>query len=687
MKKRKYNLKKLLISLSPLPILFSMSCGQNTTIKINETIMNKKENGMQNVDINENSFIENINLYANDDSILFYDISFIAVSHKYVPIAHMLRVLQINPNKRIYLFFNKTYYEPDFNQILNSNKFKNLNIIEYSTSEMISDVNNGSFYYGYEGIAEYKQVIKNNNIDPSKIVFFSNEYYFLNRLYGYVNNKKVEVDSFIQDYLLFYSFRELNMIADGTASTKFFDNDFFNYFLKNQDYFKFDEDKNIYPLAIKFMNYFSKLNEQEKINFIKYNEEMDITQIFFYLFTASHNNNDKNTFTKTTFYIPTLLLVEDVNNESSTNLSNNDQYNLFFNPYETKNLNFISLLSGLDKEHRNLFLKTINLEETTINSLDSYETLFNNSYNVVYSGSKISNNPEALNQQAKTLISIYKENYDYKDNIKIWFKGHPRETKGYQDILRNEIQLQGYPELANNIYFLNEVIPMEIFVSQDFLKSDPIKNRIVKFYSSYSTICLYMYSNNQQNDLKRVIVSKEQISDINKRFGNSEYSKIFNSNILISLEEFQNMYDFVTTINENKNYLISSNGTNLISWTTFSNYEQWPSYSYLNFKIKIKTNNKTYDFDWNNNISKYDGGIEILDNSLFNEMILENELKEYNIDNYSKDLEMQKIFKFNINLQKENRFYFKSNVEIFYKKRNKWLLFTNQSPFIIFVDK
>lgn len=683
------NLKKILLYSSvPAVFLFTTSCSnKNEMINLNFNLMNNKKDVVGIFDKWENEFIDNIEKYANDDSVLFYNVSFIAVAHRYVPISHLLRVLQINPNKEIYFFWNSLYFNTDI-EILkqNENMFPNLHLIKYeSATEHIYTMD---FEYGYEVIDEYKKAIMNNKLDVSKIVLISDEYYFLLRLLGYVNNIKVSQDNFISDYLIFYKFREINMIADGTDSAKFFGNDYFNYFLNNQIFFKFNEETKRYEDAIKFMKFFSNLSYDAQVKFIKENQKLDVTKIYSYLFLASINSID-STFTQVNFYLPSTKMIEDVNNLTSTVLSDNDKYGLFFNSYNSKNLNFISLLSGLDLNKRNLFFKIIKISDETISALDKYIELFNNSFNVVFSGSKISNNSTNLVNQANILISIYHENYINKDNLKIWYKAHPREVENYETLLKNEIRNLGYPEVVDHIFFLNKTIPMEIFISLDFMKEDKNFNRKVKFYSSFSTICLYMYANKQEDNIKRIIVTEIEKKEIIKRFGEFKDSKIFNSDITITQNDFDVLYSFLTTISHNKNYLIISeyNEKGLIKWNSFSNYQHWPNFVYFNFKISIHIDDNIYEFEKTRNIDEFDFGIEILNLDNIKKIIENSELKEYTLDNYIIDKDAVSILDFNINLLKENRFYTKGYVEIYYKNDNNWSLFSNTNSFIIFVDK
>lgn len=676
------NKKLLFLSMMmPIHLLPIISCSNNSNELIlkNDILFNKKE-GLKNIDFKDNSFIENIEKYAKDDSILFYNVSFGGTAHKYVPIAHMLRVLQLNPKKQIFFFFNERTFSADFSALenkINSSEYANLKIIKYNKSK--------DFEYDATPIDYFKSEIKDNNLDKSKIVFIGDEYIFLRRLENYVNDVKIDMNDFIENCLLFFDFREVNMISDGTISTDFFNNNFFQYFVNNSNYFKLNKDKKIYEDSINFMKWFNKKTEIEKENYIR-SKEIDIVILMWYFLLASYNNINHNDFVNVKFYLPSLKIVQDVNNSSSNNLSLNDKYDLFFNPYESKNLNFISLLSNLNSDTKKIFLQTLNISSIDIESLDKYEFIFNDSYNIVYSGSMISNNQDSLNNQVQTLISIYKENQK-ENNLKIWYKAHPREVANYDFLLKNELIKEGYEEVANSINFLNKTLPMEILISQPYMKSNKEKNREVKFYSGFSTTTLYFYSNNQENDLKRIIVNPSEERDIINRFGDPKHSTIFNSKITIKLSDFQNLYNFVTSIQKNRNYLIGRKDGVVIDWMSFDKYLDWPSFSYYNYAIELEIDNKKYYFSKIDTISTNNGGIKIIESQKFNNIILNSNPQEYSLDNYVKDLQAQSIMSFNIILQKENRLYTKGNLKIYYKNKGSWASFLDQTPFIFLVDK
>ena len=409
------------------PIL--VSCSNDSSKSDNfENIVDLKNNFCENkltgsqeiykkINSENDPFFENIDKYANDDSILFYNIGQIAVAHKYVPIIHMLHVLEKNPNKEIYFFINEDNFSNSFHDtffINNEPIFPNLHFYSYNGGKV--DFDDGYFQYGFEMVKIVNQVINENNIDKTKIVFTTDEFYFLNRLEVYTRGDMLNTNGFIDDYLLFYEIRELNMLADGTGSVDFFQNTFFDYMFNNQEYFMLNS-SNQYEYAIQFMKYFSTLSHDQKIDYIKNNNVLDITQIFYYLFIASKNSND-SCYTKVNFYLPALEMVLDVNNNYSAILSHNDPYNLFFNPYNVDKLNLIKLLSTLDSNSEKLFYKTIGINDEQINDINSYESQFDNSLNIVYSGSKL-DNEQTIAHEAKSLTKFYDNNISKNKNLKI----------------------------------------------------------------------------------------------------------------------------------------------------------------------------------------------------------------------------------------------------------------------------
>lgn len=535
-----------IIGLSAIITPIMISCSNSSKYNDFENVVDLKNNFCENkqfgqeqiykkINSNDDLFFENIDKYANDDSILFYNIGQIAVSHKYVPIIHMLHVLEKNPNKEIYFFINKDNFSNSFYDTFFQNNvpiFPNLHFYSYNGGSV--DFDDGYFEYGFEMVKIVNKVINENKIDKTKIVFTTDEFYFLNRLEVYTKGDMLNTNGFINDYLLFYEIRELNMVADGTGSVDFFQNTFFDYMFYNQEYFMLNSN-NQYEYAIQFMKYFATLTHEQKIEYIKNNNVLNITQIFYYLFIASKNNNDSS-FTRVNFYLPALEMVLDVNNNYSAILSHNDPYNLFFNPYNVDKLNLIKLLSTLNDESKELFYKTIGINDNQINDINSYESQFNNSLNIVYSGSKL-DNEQTIANEARLLIKFYDNNISKNKNIKIWFKGHPRDSINYKQKLLDYIMLIR-PEVANSIYFLNNTVPMEIYLGKPFMQNDEIQNRQVLFYGTFSTVILYLYCNKQQDNIQNILLSESNIKDINYFFGNKYNSILFNVNKVLEISEF-----------------------------------------------------------------------------------------------------------------------------------------------------
>ncbi|MBD5423001.1 MAG: hypothetical protein HDR43_00720 [Mycoplasma sp.] len=672
------------------PALLSISCNNANSWQLPKTknIAQSKENGQNDIEqiINkpEEVFLTDIKKYADDDSILFYNVGLTAVAHRYIPLAHLMNVLQLNPNKQIYLFVNTlNSFIPKISEQFKT-KHPNFKIIEYQAS---SNISSGDFEYNYGSVTAYKDTIKNENLDTSKIVLTTDDYFFLTRLQSYINGKTNQ-DGFIEDYLMFFNLREVNMISDGTASIKFFDNLMFDYMNQNQDWFELTNGK--YNNAINFVKYFSELNEEQKVNFIKNemnNYNLNITKILYSLLIAS-KNEESISKGKFNFYVPALEMIIDANNTSSLSLSHNDYYNYFFNPYNSQNMNFIKLTSQLNNEMNKEFLLSIGLTEIQINDINNYENEFNNFHNVIYTGSMFSNSPTALEEQAKALISIYQENYENRNKIKIWFKAHPREDENYQILLKDKITSLGYPEISNAIYFLNKSIPMEVFIGKDFMKNDQTNNREVKFYISFSTIGLYLYTNKQQDSLSRTLISESDKKFINTNFGSFDQSILYPESKTILIDDFANLYNFKTSINTNMNYIIfNENNDAIIEWRTFSDYASWPFFSILNYKIIIKYGEIEYEFIQNEAIPSYNSGIALYEKNKINDMISTMTFKNYNLNEYINDTYANSIMNYNLNLAKENRKYSIANVQIQYlNKKGKWEIFSNTSDFVILKD-
>jgi hypothetical protein len=70
--------------------------------------------------------------------------------------------------------------------------------------------------------------------------------------------------------------------------------------------------------------------------------------------------------------------------------------------------------------------------------------------------------------------------------------------------------------------------------------SDPINNKEVFLFSTYSTLVMMMYANGQESDISKIIIYPTPVYSIEKIRALYGYdSKIFSKNKMITLEDFE----------------------------------------------------------------------------------------------------------------------------------------------------
>lgn len=121
--------------------------------------------------------------------------------------------------------------------------------------------------------------------------------------------------------------------------------------------------------------------------------------------------------------------------------------------------------------------------------------------------------------------------------IQVLFKAHPRQPGDYQTQLIDKINLlYGKEDASNWLKFLNKANPFEYYVFEGFISSDPSANQIVKYYAAFSTIIYFIDSNDQLNDIEKIIVSESDLNYI--KYYNGYPSSIFTLDRVISDKDF-----------------------------------------------------------------------------------------------------------------------------------------------------
>ena len=451
-----------------------------------------------------------------------YNISWVAVLHKYGSILHLLSVLQNNPNKEIYVY---AHDKNDMNiqllkPIVDSNKFSNLHVEVVPWTDP-----HGWFNYDSAIIEEKIREIKGNN---KKVDIYLDDYRLLKPLSKYreIIDDETEVKNANINIMNKFAFlglcRSVNMFADGTASWGFFSSKI--YELINYLSIPYDWSTQSYP----------KINELRRemyvngISNLSFKDEL-FSGLIILQSLVSANYKDENGIQVSKFFLPGTDTILDLN--SSASLNSQEIKRQVFDPYYSLDASIIMSYKNLSEESKNLFHAIFNVTPQS-------KEFMNGKTSIIYSGRNIADHgDDVLTAEAKRIINLYKINGGLTDNnVQVVFKGHPRDTDDYDNKIKNKItQLDSSLNPDVWLKFLNRKIPMEYYVFDGFLSSDATVNRKVIYYSGLSTIFYFLQAAGLDKDVKNVIVSNSDMNNILK--WNGYPSRVFKDQIILSETE------------------------------------------------------------------------------------------------------------------------------------------------------
>lgn len=483
----------------------------------------------------EDAFLMNAENVAYDDSVLWYSVNWGATLHKYGCITHLLKVLELNPNKEIHLIATKTWYpENKFDLQLLVNTYPNIHLkwVDRNISQTASQ----SFK-----LAGYDLFM--NDVDSTKInILYTADFNFLYNFNGDIDVNSINnemknnlTDSYFRAMNLF---KEINVIGDGTASVHFYNDR--AYHAMSNSYFYFDPQTQTFPKLIELHKMCSKMTSQE------FRDWLDQDKVNAYIYMLSTACASKSTIingsSRVNVYMPYTGLVKDVNNITSSELKDNQYFNEYFDPYNTMGMNFIKLVNSYNKSTLDLFCDIIKCPQLDI---ENYENEFSNAYNIIYGGKKMAGNNETITSEAQRLIKVAKLHANSTNglNLKIWFKGHPTDFDSYWNTLKNKIKelIKNDESIDNKELFMQQFqclkkeIPIEIYLASGVFNNNADKQIHVKIYTSYSTYVLSMIANNMIDSIENIIVNQDNINEITKFFGTE--SLCFPSSLLITEEQ------------------------------------------------------------------------------------------------------------------------------------------------------
>ncbi|MGL6125310.1 MAG: hypothetical protein ACRC1F_02340 [Metamycoplasmataceae bacterium] len=472
---------------------------------------------------------------AQTDSVLFYKISTNGVITRFSVVAHIMKVLELNPNKEIRVFAIDALNldETFFNQ---KDKFPNVKFKYFDQSFLESSVDT---FAKYDFNLEFLEEVYNEFGDDKKIDGYFDDYSFFNKINLYLSGVNTPANrlEIYNEFSLLSKLESTNFISDGTLSVEFFEQTIKRAFLLSN---------NLYDSEIS--NYENAKLMREAMKQGKISEEEFIDGNNALLFLTSLITYDTKNPNSTKYFLPTTDFIGELNRPTGNNYKYGS--NDIFSPYNSQNLDVISLIRQLNQDDVKRVLKIENFDpEIFIEKMKGND-------NYIFAGTLLSS-PSIVASSAKSLLAI--RNYAKKttlvenhNKIVVWFKGHPRDGDDILEKLQN-----GVKEITNGaddgswIRVLDHKIPFEFYsifnvFSSDISDPNPSNHKRVFIFTTYSTLVLMTHASNQLDPLKSTEIAKILVDEasiysferITKLYG--EDSKIFPKDKLTTLANFEN---------------------------------------------------------------------------------------------------------------------------------------------------
>ena len=495
------------------------------------------------------------------NSILVYSIYWFGVFHRFGLVSHILSVLEINPDQKIYVM--ETSKKNDYSTLLalkpdGTRKYPNVKIVESAPG---FDSTDGVWLLSNRFITPidfFKDIYKEN--PNARIHGYFADFTILEVIKNFFNGSNLPIlKKNIHDYWgMFNKFESLSIFADGTSSVDFFDTTFYNYFLKAGigEYTKMvsnvpETPKFEYKEAANFRKQFLESQKKGEDFTHKFLEKNNAIMYVASLITTKDFNNDNEyplkdasgksvQYKDSKFFLPTTEFIRDVNRKGSTFLkTSNDE---FFNPYNSYEADLIESLKKLPKEKFDELTKILKAKDVFADKTLSEK--MKGKINVVYSGTLLNNDSVSLSDQKATRkseidnlraikILVENENPLEKEKVQIIYKGHPRDktAEAIKDAFAQTIKEINIDDISvGEILVVDPAIPYDLYLFSGLFDSDPAFDKVVKLYSSYSTIIWFLFADGRSDDIIKIAISED--TKFNSKYIENIYgldSRIFNT--------------------------------------------------------------------------------------------------------------------------------------------------------------
>lgn len=490
------------------------------------------------------------------NSILVYSIYWFGVFHRFGLVSHILSVLDINPNQKIYVM--ETSKKNDYSTLLalkpdGTRKYPNVKIVESAPG---FDSTDGVWLLSNRFITPidfFKDIYKEN--PNARIHGYFADFTILEVIKNFFNGSNLPIlKKNIHDYWgMFNKFESLSIFADGTSSVDFFDTTFYNYLLKAGigEYTEMVSNKFEYKEAANFRKQFLESQKKGEDFTHKFLEKNNAIMYIASLITTKDFNNDNEyplpdisgnsvQYKDSKFFLPTTEFITDVNRKGSTFLkTSNDE---FFNPYNSYEADLIESFKRLPKDKFDELTEILKAKAVIEDQIltDSMK----NKINVVYSGTLLNNDGVSPSVQQTTrkseidnlrAIKVLVEKEDpvaNKGKVQIIYKGHPRDktAEAIKAAFAQTIDDNKITDITvDEIKVVDPAIPYELYLFSGLFDSDPAFNKVVKLYSSYSTIIWFLFADGRSDDIIKIAINED--TQFNSKYIENIYgldSRIFN---------------------------------------------------------------------------------------------------------------------------------------------------------------
>ena len=490
------------------------------------------------------------------DSILVYSIYWFGVFHRFGLVSHILSVLDINPNQKIYVM--ETSKKNDYSTLLalkpdGTRKYPNVKIVESAPG---FDSTDGVWLLSNRFITPidfFKDIYKEN--PNARIHGYFADFTILEVIKNFFNGSNLPIlKKNIHDYWgMFNKFESLSIFADGTSSVDFFDTTFYNYLLKAGigEYTKMASNKSEYKEAANFRKQFLESQKKGEDFTHKFLEKNNAIMYIASLITTKDFNNDNEypvkdatnmpvQYKDSKFFLPTTEFIRAVNRKGSTFLkTSNDE---FFNPYNSYEADLIESFKRLPKDKFDELTEILKAKAVIEDQIltDSMK----NKINVVYSGTLLNNDGVSPSVQQTTrkseidnlrAIKVLVEKEDpvaNKGKVQIIYKGHPRDktAEAIKAAFAQTIDDNKITDITvDEIKVVDPAIPYELYLFSGLFDSDTTVGKEVKLYSSYSTIIWFLFADGRSDDIIKIAINED--TQFNSKYIENIYgldSRIFN---------------------------------------------------------------------------------------------------------------------------------------------------------------